>query len=593
MKIMRIYRLTVLAISALAAMTFSSCSNEVDVVNAESPFEEVNTSPTIVFNLIAPSGSALHYTRAVGDNIDDVDAEATIEDLRMYEFDAATGALIEKVDLTSILNSPATGSSAKDYTYSYAPTGNLTNNNARQYLFVANYSSLFAAVNTEAEVAADAALTTPVGLTLTTLSDVRDMITTALSGTSLNQKSVWTTETNEVIPMTAFAMLNNSDVIPMEELNSTGDNVVTTTVNLTRIVARIDVVNNTPGLVINELILVKANNESYLLPKTNNSTGVVSIPSSDTYYGKVSMTFDDSKVISPATQAAPYLDTYNTSYLGTFEIPLDANHVNLTNLADIAYTGSVVEKNVKLEQAFYVYEDIARDNVSGDAPAEALHLQVRGTLNEIAVSYNIPFTKDLVEGAASGTAKDGFAIKRNNLYTVVLGDGKKSPVHTEVQAQIRVLNWDQEVVTDYFDASVFKIYDGATTNTGVASAATGDAEAEMTISTKTINVAQDNSTTSGDPIEFVIASPYSEVSDVVATVQSVDGQTLTQAWVTVTALDGTPANNKGYKVTVSPNTGTSPTVRSASIKIEYKVTPSGGSATAQTPITYTLIQANS
>lgn len=571
---MRIYRLTVLAISALAAMTFSSCSNEVDVVNAESPFEEVNTSPTIVFNLIAPSGSALHYTRAVGDDIADVDAEATIEDLRMYEFDAATGALIDKVDLTSILSSPASGTTAKDYTYSYAPSGNLTNNDARQYLFVANYSSLYSDVTVD----------------VTTLSDVRDMITTALSGTSLNQKSVWNTETNEVIPMTAFAMLNNSDVIPMEELNDAGTNVVTTTVNLTRIVARIDVVNNTPGLVINELILVKANNESYLLPKTNNSTGVVSIPSSDTDFSKVSITFDDAEVISPATQAAPYLDTYDDSYLGTFEIPLDANHVNLTNLADITYTGSVVEKNVKLEQAFYVYEDIARDNESGNAPAEALHLQVRGTLNEIAVSYNIPFTNDLVEGAASGTAKDGFAIKRNNLYTVVLGDGKKSPVHTEVQAQIRVLNWDQEVVTDYFDASVFKIYDGATTNAGVATAATGDDEAAMTISTKTINVVQG---TAGTDIEFVIASPYSEVSDVVATVQSVDGQTLTQTWVTVTSLDGTPANNKGYKVTVSPNTGTSPTVRSSSIKIEYKVTPSGGSATTQTPITYTLIQANS
>lgn len=592
---MKIYRFTVLAFAALATMTFCACSSESDLNTAEIQTPENVTPPTIVFKLTAPAGSPVHYTRAVGDPFEDTDAEAAINDLVMYEFDAATGVLKSVTDITSTATAyPATadggrqsGNSHKDFVYKYSPQGNITHNDARQFLFVANYPTLASAVTAET----------------TTLSQVRDMITTALSGTGLHQKSVWNTisSANDYIPMTAFAMLNKSDVIPMEELNAGGTNVVETTVDLTRIVARIDVVNNTPHLIINDIILVKANNESYLLPKTDNTTGDVSIPSTDANYAKVSMTFDKTKVMTPATSTNPYLDEYETTpgtpdYLATFEIPLDANHVDMINMANITYTGNVVNKHVTLEQAFYVYEDIARDNVAGEAPADALHLQVRGTLNGIAVSYNIPFTNDLVEGAAPATAKDGFAIKRNNLYTVVLGDGKKSPVHTEVQAMIRVTDWSQQVVTDYFDASVFKIYKEDVTNTVSNSTTVGDTEADMTISTKTITVEQG---TAGTDLEFVIASPYSEVSNVVATVQSLDGSALTHTWVEIIPLDGTgtPATpnaaNKGYLVKVKPNTDGTPEVRSAAIKIEWKVTPAGGTLTPQTPITYTLVQKNS
>lgn len=596
---MKTYRFTVLAFAALATMTFCACSSESDLNTAVVQTPE-NVNPTIVFKLTAPAGSPVHYTRAVGDPFKDTDAEAAINDLVMYEFDAATGVLKSVKDITSTATADPTtanggiqsGSSSKDFVYKYTPQGNITHNDARQFLFVANYPSLASAVTAET----------------TTLSQVRDMITTALSGTGLHQKSVWNTIpidpsdpsiTEDYIPMTAFAMLNKSDVIPMKEIVTGGTNVVETTVNLTRIVARIDVVNNTPHLIINDIILVKANNESYLLPKTDNTTGDVSIPSSDANYAKVSMTFDKNKVMTPASSANPYLDEYETTpgtpdYLATFEIPLDANHVDMTNMANITYTGNVVKKHVTLEQAFYVYEDIKRDNVAGEAPADALHLQVRGTLNGIAVSYNIPFTKDLLDTGAS-TDKDGFAIKRNNLYTVVLGDGKKSPVHTEVQAKIRVTDWSQQVVTDYFDASVFKIYAETVDNSVNNSTAVNDPDAAMTISTKTITVEQGT----GTDLKFVIASPYSEVSNVVATVQSLDGSALTHTWVEITPLDGTgtpatpTAANKGYLVKVQPNTDGTPEVRSAAIKIEWQVTPSGGTLTPQTPITYTLVQKNS
>ncbi|MBR1503074.1 MAG: hypothetical protein IJ618_04220 [Prevotella sp.] len=603
-------KLTVLAFAALAAITFSACAGDTDVVNISEPTPEnpARTSPTFVFKLSVPSNTSLHYnkTRAVGDNIADIDEEATIKSLYMYEFNAATDELVNKVDITSIILTNPEGTTggitagtasltAKDYVYEYKPGVKLTYNDARQFLFVANYPDLATSVNTIADYEADNTKA------ITTLTAVKSMVTDALTAT-IDQKSVWKNiESTDVLPMTAFAMLNNSDVIPVSELNVDGDNVVTTTVDLTRIVARIDVVNNTPDLVIEEVKLIKANDRSYLLAETETTTRS-DLPAGNT---KVTMAFEKTKVIAPATSATPYLDSYETTpgtpdYLSTFEIPIDNNHIQ----APDPVTQVVVAKNVKLEQAFYIYEDIERPQVdTGQTDDESnpiykvaddvLRIQVRGTLKGIPVSYNIPFSKDLVENAAPGTAKDGIAIKRNNLYTVMLGDGKAAPIQTGVKFKIQVLDWKQQEVTDYFDASIFKIYDETIDNSLNNSTTVGDSEneAEMVISTKTINVVQG---TAGTPIEFVIASPYSEVNTVVAALQSVNNDAeLHDDWITIEPLDadgsGDPTSaNKGYKVTIQPNTDGTPDVRNASIKVQYKV-----NTTQQTNITYTIVQAKS
>lgn len=615
---MRKYKLTVMALAALAAITFSACASDADVAIASdsTPENLVNTSPTIVFKLSVPSNTSLYYnnTRAVGDDLADIDEEATIKSLYMYEFDAATDQLVNKVDITSIiLTNPAgtTGGitsgtaslTAKDYVYEYKPGVNLTYNDARQFLFVANYPTLAAGLNTIADHEADNTKA------ITTLTAVKSMVTDALTGT-IDQKSVWTNvSSTDVLPMTAFAMFNNSDVIPVTELNELGTNVVTTTVDLTRIVARIDVVNNTPELVIDEIKLIKANDRSYLLAETETTTRS-DLPAGNT---KVNMAFDKAKVIgtakiASASESKPYWDqavadkTASNAYLTTFAIP----EANISATPDA--NGSVVTNPVKLEQAFYIYEDIERGQEdTGEVDGESnpiykvaddvLRIQVRGTLKGIPVSYNIPFSKDLIEGAAASAPKTGFAIKRNYLYTVMLGDGKPAPIQTGVKVKIKVLDWNQQEVTDYFDASIFKIYKEDVTNTQLANNNTtpvtvGDTEAGMIISTKTINVVQG---TTGTPIEFIIGSPYSEVNSVVATLQSVDGNAeLHDAWVTIEPLDGTgtpvtpTADNKGYKVTIQPNTDGTPEIRNASIKVEYKV-----SSTQQTNITYTIVQANS
>ena len=538
--------LTAAAASAmLAAMTFTACSSNDAVDAVTQPVVEQQKAPTIVFSLIAPDRSGLHYTRAITAVMDD---EAAIGSLHMYEFDAATGALVANaVDLSSVISSPSSGSSAKDYQYTYTPSGTNTNNNARQYVFIANYD-----LSSTITVAGNS-----------TLNDLKGQMTTALTDGSLNGRSVWNDVSGtKYIPMTAYAMVNNSDVISMQESTSTP---IAADVVLTRIVARIDVINDTPNLTISSVKLVKSSNKSYILPKADGSVA------SD---AKVSMTFDATQFPSVdntaiPTQAKPYWDNNSSAQtysLSTFEVP--SANINASEYAQTPTVDCIHDNWVKLAQAFYVYEDEAHAQVDDgggnySVDANVLCLQVRGTLEGIDVSYNIPFTKNLIKDETN-SEKDGFAIQRNNVYTVWLGDGKPAPVNTQVNAKIQVKKWDKQQVDDQFDDRVFKLiapFPGTYTATA------------LTTSTKEIAL------TSAAVSDLILASTYDEVVVTAVTINSVNSD-----WLSLTNyLDGSSVW-KGTKISATANTGA--TARSASFKIAYNV-----SGEAQTPIEYTVTQA--
>ena len=538
--------LTAAAASAmLAAMTFTACSSNDAVDAVTQPVVEQQKAPTIVFSLIAPDRSGLHYTRAITADMDD---EAAIGSLHMYEFDAATGALgANAVDLSSVISSPSSGSSAKDYQYTYTPSGTNTNNNARQYVFIANYD-----LSSTITVAGNS-----------TLNDLKGQMTTALTDGSLNGRSVWNDVSGtKYIPMTAYAMVNNSDVISMQESTSTP---IAADVVLTRIVARIDVINDTPNLTISSVKLVKSSNKSYILPKADGSVA------SD---AKVSMTFDATQFPSVdntaiPTQAKPYWDNKSSAQtysLSTFEVP--SANINASEYAQTPTVDCIHDNWVKLAQAFYVYEDEAHAQVDDgggnySVDANVLCLQVRGTLEGIDVSYNIPFTKNLIKDETN-SEKDGFAIQRNNVYTVWLGDGKPAPVNTQVNAKIQVKKWDKQQVDDQFDDRVFKLiapFPGTYTATA------------LTTSTKEIAL------TSAAVSDLILASTYDEVVVTAVTINSVNSD-----WLSLTNyLDGSSVW-KGTKISATANTGA--TARSASFKIAYNV-----SGEAQTPIEYTVTQA--
>jgi len=524
--------LTAAAASAmLAAMTFTACSSNDAVDAVTQPVVEQQKAPTIVFNLIAPDRSALHYTRATTADMDD---EAAIGSLHMYEFDAATGALVaDAVDLSSILSSPSSGSSDKDYTYTYTPSGTNTNNNARQYVFIANYD-LTSTITVANE---------------STLDNLKAQMTDALTDGSLNGRSVWSDVSGtKYIPMTAYAMVNNSDVISMQENTSTP---IAADVELTRIVARIDVINDTPNLTISSVKLVKSSNKSYILPKADGSVA------SD---AKVSMTFAATQFPSAdntaiPTQTKPYWDNNSSAQtysLSTFEVP--SANINASEYAQTPTVDCIHDNWVKLEQAFYVYEDVEHAQEGTDpnytVSDQVLCLQVRGTLEGIDVSYNIPFTKNLIKGG-SATELDGFAIQR-------------TPVNTQVNAKIQVKKWDKQQVDDQFDDRVFKLivpFPGTYTATA------------LTTSTKEIAL------TNAAVSDLILASEYNEVVVTAVTKNSVNSE-----WLTLTDYE-VSSTKKGVKIEATANNTAGATKRSASFKIAYTV-----SGTPQTPIEYTVTQ---
>ncbi|MBQ7426275.1 MAG: hypothetical protein IJV20_03375 [Prevotella sp.] len=560
---MRIYQLTAACFTIMAALTVTSCASNDSLEANVNPIEVTPTAkattPTLVFNFITPNSDALHYTRAVGDPIADEQDEAAITSLWMYEFDASTGNLIYKQNISSVI----TDATQHTSTYTYKPettdaSYEYTNNDARQFVFVANHD-VSASMNTIADE-----LST--GIT-STLTDLKGLMTTQLVDGSLNGKSVWEDiSSTKYIPMTAFAILNNSDVIPMKvKDNETTPTPISVDVKLTRIVARIDVVNNTPNLEVTSIKLVKAADKSYLLHKDDNT-----IPTAT----KVSMTFDAASQFASPRDATPYKDMYDDSYIADFLIPDNANHIDYTPSKWAPATlDNVVLKNVKLEQAFYVYEDIERTGTTADAPAECLHIQVRGILEGIAVSYNIPFSVDLIEGNSFNDGvdtRDGFAIKRNNLYTVWLGDGKPAPVNTSVRAKIRVLDWKKQEVNDEFDDRIFKLDANGTSAT----------MASDYISTKVINIS-DAAVTTGN--EFKLTTDYTQVVITAVTVNSRDANGNSTDWLTATK-----STDKIILFEATANTGTAS--RSASVKVEYTVDVAG-TPVVQTPIEYTIIQA--
>ena len=361
--------------------------------------------------------------------------------------------------------------------------------------------------------------------------------------------------------MTAYAMVNNSDVISMQEDTNTP---IAADVELTRIVARIDVINDTPNLTISSVKLVKSSNKSYILPKADGSVA------SD---AKVSMTFAATQFPSAdntaiPTQTKPYWDNNSSAQtysLSTFEVP--SANINASEYAQTPTVDCIHDNWVKLEQAFYVYEDLEHAQ-EGTAPNytvsdQVLCLQVRGTLEGIDVSYNIPFTKNLIKNETN-SEKDGFAIQRNNVYTVWLGDGKPAPVNTQVNAKIQVKKWDKQQVDDQFDDRVFKL---------IATFPAGYSATALTTSTKEIAL------TSAAVSDLILASEYDEVVVTAVTKNSVNSD-----WLTLmNYLDGSSVW-KGTKISAEANTGA--TARSASFKIAYTV-----SGVAQTPIEYTVTQA--
>ena len=315
----------------------------------------------ITFTLATPGSEGVIYPRSATRATHDA-AEYAVRQLTLLVYDATdTSApkFLRKHDMTSDITLYDNGNGT--YTFSLeAPISDM--NAKRKFVFV---------VNDDAAVAATAAGSAEADLHETAATveladgDTADKLAEADAGIAMSGTATADGQ-NEVIT-----------IVPGVKCE----------VKLTRIVARVDVQNNTPNMTLESAVLVGAATRGYLFAQ--------------------------------APLSAPVAD----------RIVLGSNAtVDLTEEHPALKPGEVFAPKT-FRKTFYAYE---RPNTAGDYAAVRITYRV----NDSKGTVEVPFIRTEVGGAQ--TPVD---IERNHLYTVVLGNGK--PVTTnKVQFTFKVEDWN-------------------------------------------------------------------------------------------------------------------------------------------------------
>lgn len=328
---------------SLAAMLFVGCSKEA----VEDGGAGDEACIPITFTLSTPGSDGIIYprSRAVQDA-----SEYAIKQMTLLVYDATnaqTPTFLRKHDLTSDITLYDNGNGT--YTFSLeAPISDM--NAQRKFVFVVNDDASVVSVTagsseSDLHISTEATIALSDGNTADLLADSSKGI--AMSGTA-------TGTSGEIIT-----------IVPNVKCE----------VKLTRIVARIDLQNNTPNMKIKSAELVGASSKGYL--------------------------FAQSPLAAPA----------------------DADRIKLGSNATVDITASHPAQGsgtgftaMDFKKVFYTYE---RSNTTTDYAA----VRVTYTVNESEGTVEIPFVQTEVGGVQ--TPVD---IERNHLYTIVLGNGK--PVET-------------------------------------------------------------------------------------------------------------------------------------------------------------------
>ncbi len=315
----------------------------------------------ITFTLATPGSEGVIYPRSATRATHDA-AEYAVRQLTLLVYDATdTSApkFLRKHDMTSDITLYDNGNGT--YTFSLeAPISDM--NAKRKFVFV---------VNDDAAVAATAAGSAEADLHETAATveladgDTADKLAEADAGIAMSGTATADGQ-NEVIT-----------IVPGVKCE----------VKLTRIVARVDVQNNTPNMTLESAVLVGAATRGYLFAQ--------------------------------APLSAPVAD----------RIVLGSNAtVDLTEEHPALKPGEVFAPKT-FRKTFYAYE---RPNTAGDYAAVRITYRV----NDSKGTVEVPFIR--TEAGGTQTPVD---IERNHLYTVVLGNGK--PVTTnEVQFTFKVEDWN-------------------------------------------------------------------------------------------------------------------------------------------------------
>jgi hypothetical protein len=339
-----------------AASLLAGCSKE-----TTGPGDTDDSRIPITFTLATPGSEGVIYPRSATRATHDA-AEYAVRQLTLLVYDATdTSApkFLRKHDMTSDITLYDNGNGT--YTFSLeAPISDM--NAKRKFVFV---------VNDDAAVAATAAGSAEADLHETAATveladgDTADKLAEADAGIAMSGTATADGQ-NEVIT-----------IVPGVKCE----------VKLTRIVARVDVQNNTPNMTLESAVLVGAATRGYLFAQ--------------------------------APLSAPVAD----------RIVLGSNAtVDLTEEHPALKPGEVFAPKT-FRKTFYANE---RPNTAGDYAAVRITYRV----NDSKGTVEVPFIR-----TEAGGAQTPVDIERNHLYTVVLGNGK--PVTTnEVQFTFKVEDWN-------------------------------------------------------------------------------------------------------------------------------------------------------
>ena len=339
-----------------AASLLAGCSKE-----TTGPGDTDDSRIPITFTLATPGSEGVIYPRSATRATHDA-AEYAVRQLTLLVYDATdTSApkFLRKHDMTSDITLYDNGNGT--YTFSLeAPISDM--NAKRKFVFVVNDD---AAVAATAAGSAEADLHETAATVELAEADTADKLAEADAGIAMSGTATADGQ-NQVIT-----------IVPGVKCE----------VKLTRIVARVDVQNNTPNMTLESAVLVGAATRGYLFAQ--------------------------------APLSAPVAD----------RIVLGSNAtVDLTEEHPALKPGEVFTPKT-FRKTFYAYE---RPNTAGDYAAVRITYRV----NDSKGTVEVPFIRTEVGGAQ--TPVD---IERNHLYTVVLGNGK--PVTTnEVQFTFKVEDWN-------------------------------------------------------------------------------------------------------------------------------------------------------
>lgn len=354
-----------------AALLATSCTNE-EIIGGNPDSESGN--PGLTISIKTPAADGVVFTKA--GTIEDEAAEWAVKTLNVYLFNksAETGQDSDyklfkhtQLDLSS---DGVTSSGNGTYSYNEPITADMIGKTMKVVL-VANDAPEGVSANTD-------------GASGTGL----DVFKTKLANAEVSEGSPADVLVGNGTSGFPMSYVGESDIT----ITPMGHSIDAT---LTRIVARLDIFNFTPNLIVKDVKLINASSSSYLFP-----TGTE--PSTNYY---------------TINNCSEYDDVFSTgvSFKDPGQTPITEDNSKADNT---------------LDHVLYMYEQS-----NGD-----------GTKASIVVSYQIEQTGGVkIDGEVS--VKLTTAIKQNTLYTVKLGNG--SPVQDKVPASLDVEDWiNQNIESD-------------------------------------------------------------------------------------------------------------------------------------------------